>query len=92
MSWRLSFFSAKSFFSTTACVAMPAWSVPGTHSVSKPCMRRWRTQMSWIVLLSACPMCSTPVTFGGGIMTQYVPREPELAGRGWKPPEAFQAA
>ena len=25
--------------STTICVAMPAWSVPGTHSVLKPRMR-----------------------------------------------------
>ncbi len=26
-----------------------------------------RTRMSWSVLLSAWPMCSEPVTFGGGI-------------------------
>ena len=26
-------------FSTTVCVAMPAWSVPGIHSVLKPRMR-----------------------------------------------------
>ncbi len=25
--------------STTICVAMPAWSVPGCHSASRPCMR-----------------------------------------------------
>jgi hypothetical protein len=30
-------------------------------------MRAWRISVSWIELLSACPMCSTPVTFGGGI-------------------------
>ena len=28
-----------SWRSTTICVAMPAWSVPGTHSVLKPRMR-----------------------------------------------------
>ena len=27
--------------------------------------------MSWSVLLSACPMCSEPVTLGGGITMQY---------------------
>ena len=26
-------------FSTTACVAMPAWSVPQIHSASNPAMR-----------------------------------------------------
>src|SRR5690349_2576939 len=26
--------------------------------------------MSWSVLLSACPMCSEPVTFGGGMTMQ----------------------
>jgi len=31
--------SLASSFSTTFCVAMPAWSVPGTHSVLKPRMR-----------------------------------------------------
>ena len=37
-SWRLMPFSW-SWRSTTICVAMPAWSVPGTHSVFSPCMR-----------------------------------------------------
>ena len=27
--------------------------------------------MSWSVLLSACPQCSEPVTFGGGITIAY---------------------
>ena len=53
--------------STTICVAMPAWSVPGCHSTSRPRMRSKRQRMSCSVLLSACPMCSEPVTFGGGI-------------------------
>ncbi len=68
MSSRVSLRSAKIFFSTTAWVAMPAWSVPGTHSVSKPDMRRCRATMSCKVPFSAWPMCSTPVTLGGGIM------------------------
>ena len=37
-SWRLMPFSC-SCRSTTICVAMPAWSVPGTHSVFSPFMR-----------------------------------------------------
>ncbi len=58
--------------STTICVAMPAWSVPGCHSVSKPRIRCQRTRMSCSVLLRAWPMCSEPVTLGGGIMMQKV--------------------
>ena len=30
-------------------------------------MRRHRVKMSSIVSPSACPMCSDPVTFGGGM-------------------------
>ena len=81
-SWRRlpSFLSA---FSTTFCVAMPAWSVPGSHSVLKPRIRRQRTRTSWIVWLSAWPMCRMPVTFGGGITTEYgVP----CPGSSWKYP------
>ena len=59
--------SAASAFSTTAWVAMPAWSVPQIQSVSKPAMRWARISRSWIVLFRACPMCRAPVTFGGGI-------------------------
>ena len=44
--------------------------VPGTHSVLSPCMRRWRTSASMIVCWNACPMCSVPVTFGGGSWMQ----------------------
>src|SRR5579862_5687122 len=54
-------------FSTCTCVAMPAWSVPGSQSTSLPSMRALRLRMSWIVLLSTCPMWSMPVTFGGGM-------------------------
>ena len=53
--------------STCVCVAMPAWSVPRIHFVRLPRMRAKRISVSWIDPLSACPMCSAPVTFGGGI-------------------------
>ena len=59
--------SARSSFSTTAWVAMPAWSVPRIQSVFRPRMRLIRISASWTVPLSAWPMCSAPVTFGGGI-------------------------
>ena len=57
-------------FSTTAWVAMPAWSMPGIQRTSKPCIRRQRIRMSWSVSLIAWPRCSAPVTFGGGITMQ----------------------
>ena len=53
--------------STTICVAMPAWSMPGCQSTSLPRMRSKRTSTSCSVLLSACPIWSEPVTFGGGM-------------------------
>jgi hypothetical protein len=52
--------------STTICVAMPAWSVPGSHSVLWPRMRCQRVSASMMVWLNACPMCRVPVTLGGG--------------------------
>jgi hypothetical protein len=33
--------------STSICVAMPAWSVPGSHSVGRPRIRWKRAMMSW---------------------------------------------
>ena len=62
--------SVASWRSTTICVAMPAWSRPGSQSVSKPLMRFQRTITSCSVLVNAWPMCSEPVTLGGGITTQ----------------------
>ena len=53
--------------STTICVAMPAWSVPGCHSTSLPRIRSNRHRMSCSVLFSAWPICNEPVTFGGGM-------------------------
>jgi len=49
---------------------MPAWSVPGTHSVFSPRMRCMRASASMIVCWNACPMCSVPVTLGGGSWMQ----------------------
>ena len=54
--------------STTIWVAMPAWSSPGSHSVSNPLIRFQRTITSCRVRVKAWPMCSEPVTLGGGIM------------------------
>ena len=62
------FFSA---FSTTICVAMPAWSVPGSQRTSLPSMRALRARMSWMVLLRTWPIVSMPVTFGGGMTMEY---------------------
>ncbi len=58
--------SAASCFSTTLWVAIPAWSMPGSHSTSKPCIRLRRVNASIRVWSSAWPMCRLPVTFGGG--------------------------
>ena len=59
--------SASSWRSTTICVAMPAWSVPGCQSnVLLPFMRCQRVSTSMSVCWNAWPMCSVPVTFGGG--------------------------
>ena len=67
-SWRVSPSSSLSRFSTTAWVAMPAWSVPGIHSVLSPIIRCQRMSRSCITLSMAWPMCSAPVTLGSGIM------------------------
>ena len=61
----------------TFCVAMPAWSVPGTHSASVPaCMRAQRTITSCTVLLSPWPTWSTAVTLGGGMTSVNGSRSP----------------
>ena len=70
-SCRVIFSSLKSRRSTTAWVAMPAWSVPGIQSVSKPCIRFWRMRMSCSVLFRAWPRCRAPVTLGGGMTIVY---------------------
>ena len=58
--------SARSCFSITACTAIDAWSVPQIHSVLRPRIRCNRISVSWIEPFRAWPMCSSPVTFGGG--------------------------
>ena len=63
--WR-EVFSSASWRSTIIWVAMPAWSVPGTQRVRSPRMRCQRARMSISVWLSMWPMCSRPVTLGGG--------------------------
>ena len=69
MSWRRRP-SASSRRSTTIWVAIPAWSMPGCQSTSRPCMRLKRTRMSCSVLFRAWPMCRLPVTLGGGMTMQ----------------------
>ena len=64
-SWR-DFPSAANCFSTTFCVAIPAWSVPGSQSTSYPFIRFQRATTSGSVWFRAWPMCSQPVTLGGG--------------------------
>src|SRR5437899_830300 len=66
--------SSASCLDTTIWVAMPAWSVPGSHSVLSPIIRCQRTVTSISVCSSICPMCSTPVTFGGGITSENTRR------------------
>ena len=86
MSWRVLFSSRRRRVSTTACVAIPAWSVPGIQRASYPCIRRQRIRMSCKVLLSACPRWSAPVTLGGGMQMVYggLP----LLGSAWKYPRS----
>ncbi len=52
-SWRVSPSSSLSRFSTTACVAIPAWSVPGIQSVLSPSRRCQRISRSCITLSMA---------------------------------------
>jgi hypothetical protein len=81
--------SAASCRVTTLSVAMLAWSVPGTHTVGRPRMRIQRMSMSWMALLRQWPMCSTPVTLGGGnVMTKG---SPSAAGSSAKRPASSQA-
>jgi hypothetical protein len=50
---------------------MPAWSVPGCQRVLKPSIRFMRIITSCRVSLRPWPMCSEPVTFGGGMTIAY---------------------
>src|SRR3954463_6479596 len=76
-------------FSTCVWVAMPAWSVPRIHFARRPRWRWKRISVSWTEPLSAWPMCSAPVTLGGGIaMEKFSSGEP--SGSGWNSPESSQ--
>ena len=90
MSRRLWLPASASWRSTTICVAMPAWSVPGSHNAALPRIRSKRISTSCRVLFSACPMCSEPVTLGGGITIE----NGSAAGSsiGANAPDASQAA
>src|SRR5215472_4028107 len=70
---------------TTICVAMPAWSVPGSHSVLSPVMRCQRMVTSISVCSSMWPMCREPVTLGGGMTRAKTRRDGAAAA--WKMPE-----
>ena len=61
-------------FSTAFCVEIPAWSKPVRKAVSKLRMRCQRTSASASEIWSAWPVCSAPVTFGGGCATTKVLR------------------
>ena len=75
-----------SSFSTTAWVPMPAWSVPRIHIALRPRIRLIRISASWIAPFSACPMCSAPVTFGGGIAIEKLSSGDPSAGGLNQPP------
>src|SRR3954447_11002450 len=76
-------------FSTCVWVAMPAWSVPRIHFARRPRWRWKRISVSWTEPLSAWPMCSAPVTLGGGIaIEKFSSGEP--SGSGWNSPESSQ--
>ena len=78
--------------STTICVAMPAWSVPTTQSASLPCIRAWRVRTSCSVLSSAWPMCSEPVTLGGGMTIVNGSASAARGGTAPRPPNAHTSA
>lgn len=58
--------------STTTCVDIPAWSVPGIHTTRLPCKRAYLTIASSTASMTACHKCKSPVTFGGGSGTTNV--------------------
>ena len=79
--------SAARLFSTTICVAMPAWSVPGIHSTSLPHILACLAMISSIVTNMAWPICSAPVTLGGGMaITNFPSSAPDLPSIGRKHP------
>ena len=69
---------------------MPAWSRPGSQSVGSPSMRCQRISASSIVIVSAWPRCSAPVTLGGGMM--IVNGSPSAPSAGAKKPPRSQSS
>src|SRR5256885_14767989 len=61
--------------STTFWVAIPAWSVPGSQSASRPRMRSKRINTSWITLLRPWPVWRIAVMLGGGMTITYGSRD-----------------
>src|SRR6266513_3027012 len=61
--------------STTFWVAIPAWSVAGSHSASRPRMRSKRINTSWITLLRPWPVWRIAVMLGGGVTITYGSRD-----------------
>ena len=82
--------SAASMRSTTTWVAIPAWSVPGRYRLGSPFILCHRTIRSCSAVVSACPMCSSPVTLGGGMMTVKGVFERSISGVKW--PSRVQAS
>src|ERR1017187_3188073 len=79
--------SSASLRSTTIWVAIPAWSVPGSHRVLSPRMRCQRMGTSISACSSMWPMWSEPVTLGGG-MTREKTRG-RAFWEAWKTPESI---
>jgi hypothetical protein len=69
ISWR-SRPSLASSRSTTFWVAIPAWSVPGSHRAAQPRIRLRRMVASMSECSKAWPMWSEPVMLGGGMTMQ----------------------
>ena len=64
--------------------------MPGTHKVASPRIRCQRHSTSSIVVVSAWPTCSAPVTLGGGMMIVKGARS--RSSLGWKAPLSSQSA
>ena len=57
---------SRSMATTLASVAIDAWSVPGTQHALKTTHACFADENIPDGIVQAMPMCSTPVTFGGG--------------------------
>src|SRR5260370_39403657 len=66
--------------------------MPGVQSVLNPRIRCQRVSTSSMVVMSACPMWSAPVTFGGGIGSEYTGRASRRASLARNTPCSSQNA